>query len=156
MGSVHNDNCMALRVEAVQSFQEFGILWHAALEVSDDSCFVDDEDGALDAFAVGFDSVVGVGNGAVGVGEEGESKVELGLVVLVRLNGGGIDREDGGVGCVELGPVVPQGLELAVSTRGVVAAVEDEEDVLLVPVAAEGDVLAVGVGECEVGGNLAH
>lgn len=144
-----------LGVEAVQGFQEFGILWHAALKVSDDACGIDDEHGALDAFSIGLDGVVGVGNGAVGVGEEGKGEVELGLVVLMRLYGGGIDREDGGVGCVEFGPVVPQGLELAVSTGGVVAAVEDEEDVLLALVGTEGNFLSVGVCEGEIGGFVA-
>ena len=135
--------------------EEFGVVGHSAFEVADDAVAVDDEDGALDAPAVGLDGVVGVGDGAVGVGQEGEGKVELGLVVPVRLHGGGVDGEDGRVCRVEFGPVVPQGLELAVSTWGVVAAVEDEEDVLLAVVAAEGNVLSVGVGEGEIGGYVA-
>ena len=113
-----------LGIQAIKDFQKFGVLGHAALEVADDAVPIDDEDGALDALAVWFDGVVGVGDGAVSVGEEGEGKVELRLVVLVRLYGGGVDGQDCGVGCFEFGPVVPQGLELAVSTGGVVAAVE--------------------------------
>ena len=96
-----------------------------------------------------------MGNGAVGVGEEGEGEVKLRLVVLVRFHGGGINGEDCRVGCVEFGPVVPQGLELAVSTGGVVAAVEDEEDVLLALEAAEGDVLSISVCEDKIGGFVA-
>ena len=75
-----------LGVQAVEDFEEFSVLGHSALEVSYDAITVDDQDGALDAFAVGLDGVVGVGNGAVGVGEEGEGKVELRLIVLVRLH----------------------------------------------------------------------
>ena len=70
--------------------------------------------------------MVGVGNGAVGIGKEGKGKVELLLVVLVRFHGGRVDGQDGRVGCVKVGPVIPQGLELAVSTSGVVATVEDQ------------------------------
>ena len=73
----------------------------------------------------------------------------------MRLNGGGVDGEDCRVSCVEFGPVVPQGLELAVSTRGVVAAVEDEEDALPALEAAEGNVLSIGVCEGEIGGFVA-
>ena len=144
-----------LGVQAVEDFEEFSVLWHAALQVADDAVTVDDEDGALDALAVGLDGVVGVGNCAVGVGQEGEGKVELRLVVLVRLNGSWVDCEDCRVSCVEFGPVVPQGLELAVSTGGVVAAVEDEEDVLPALKAAERNVLSVGVCEGKIGGFIA-
>ena len=73
----------------------------------------------------------------------------------MRLNGGGVDGEDCRVGCVEFGPVVPQGYELAVSTGGVVAAVEDEEDVLLALETAEGNVLSIGICEGEIGGFVA-
>ena len=95
--------------------------------------------------------MIGVGNGAVGVGEERERKVELLSIVLMRLHGGGVDGQDGRVGCVELNPVVPQGLELAVSTRCVVSAVEDQQDVLLALEAAERNVLSVSGFEGEAG-----
>ncbi len=145
-----------LGIQAIQDFEQLGITGHAALEVSDDAFPVDDEDGALDALAVGFDGVVGVGNGAVSIGEEGEGEVELCLVVLVRLYGGGVDSQDCGVGCFEFGPVVPQGLELAVSTGGVVSTVENEQYVLFALEAAEGNVLPIGGSESEVGGSVAN
>ena len=135
-GCFHSKMTRGLRIQAVEDFEKLAILGHSALEVSDDAVTVDDEDGALDALAVGFDGIVGVGHGAVGVGQEGEGKVELSFVVLVRFHRGGVDGEDRRAGCVEFGPVVPQGLELAVSTGGVVATVEYEEDVLLALVAA--------------------
>ncbi len=109
-----------------EGFQKFAVLGHPALQVANDTLPVDDEHRTLDALAVGFDRVIGVGNGAVGVGEERERKVELLAIVLVRLHGGGVDGQDGRIGCVKLSPVVPQGLELAVSTRCVVSTVEDQ------------------------------
>ena len=112
--------------QPMEGFQKLAVLGHPALQVVNDAFPVDDEHCTLNALAVGFDRVIGVGNGAVGVGEERERKVELLSIVLVRLHGGGVDGQDGRIGCVELGPVVPQGLELAVSTRGVVSAVEDQ------------------------------
>ncbi len=142
-------------IQAVEDFQKLAVLGHSALQVADYAVAVDDEDGALNALAVGLDGVVVVGNGAVSVGKKGEGKVELRFVVLVGLHGGGVDGEDCRVGCVEFGPVVPQGLELAVSTGGVIAAVEDEENVLLPLEAAEGNVLSVGVCEGEIGGFVA-
>ena len=144
-----------LGIQAIKNFEQLGITGHAALEVSDNAVPVDDEDGALDAFAVGFDGVVGVGNGAVSIGEERKGKVELCLVVLVRLYGGGVDSQDCGVGCFEFGPVVPQGLELAVSTGGVVSTVENEQYALLALEAAEGNVLPIRGSESEIRGFVA-
>ena len=112
--------------QPMEGFQKFAVLRHSALQVANDAFPVDDERRSLDALAVGFDRVIGVGNGAVGVGEEREGKVELLSIVLMRLYGGWVDGQDSRIGCIELGPVVPQGLELAVSTRGVVSAVEDQ------------------------------
>ena len=115
-----------LGFQPMEGFEEFAVLRHSALQVANYTIHVDDEHRTLDALAVGFDRVIGVGNGAVGVGEERERKVELLSIVLMRLHGGGVDGQDDRVGCVELNPVVPQGLELAVSTRCVVSAVEDQ------------------------------
>ena len=112
--------------QPMEGFQKFAVLGHPALQVVNDAFHVDDEHCTLNALAVGLDRMIGIGNGAVGVGEEGEGKVELLSVVLMRLYRGGVDSQNGCVGCVELGPVVPQGLELAVSTRCVVSAVEDQ------------------------------
>lgn len=80
-----------------------------------------------------------------------EGKVEFCLVVLVGLYRGWIDGQDSRVRCIKLGPVITQGLQLTVSTRGVVAAVEYQEDVLFALETAEGNVLTVGVRQGEIG-----
>ncbi len=62
VGRVHIKERRELGVEPVEDFQQFGVLWHTTLQVADDSVPVYDEDGALDALAVGLDGIVGIGN----------------------------------------------------------------------------------------------
>ena len=73
---------------------------------------------------------------------------------LVGFDGVGADAEDGDIFGLKLGVVVAEVASFFCAAGGVVAGVEVEDDGLAFEV-AEGDLVALAVGEGEVGGSVA-
>src|SRR5207247_367128 len=83
---------------------------------------------ALDALTVVFQRVVGAGDRAVGVREQGKVETELLHVARVRVHTGGIDAERLDARLLELGHLIAHGGELAVSAGGVVSGIKHQGD----------------------------
>src|SRR3989442_8977869 len=97
-----------------------------ALREGDRAVPLHDVHRALDALPVVFQGVVGPGDHAVGVGEQGKIEVELLDVARVALHAGGVDAERLDARASEPGHLVAHGGELAVSARGVVSGIEQD------------------------------
>src|SRR6267378_2421672 len=101
----------------------------AALREGDRAVPLHDVHRALDALVVVLQRVVGPGDRAVGVREQGEVEPQLRHVARVGFHTGGVHTERLDAGRLELRHLIAHGGELTVSARGIVARIEHQGDV---------------------------
>jgi hypothetical protein len=83
-------------------------------------------DGALDAFAVGYQALPVRSNRAIRIGENGELKALLLTIPIVGLNRCRVDSQNRGVEGLKLSPGRFQSGQLTVSAGRVILRVEDD------------------------------